>query len=301
MQSATQGLVQSESKSLNLASESRQRQPEIKPATVPPRSAQPLSTKQPLELEPPAKTNPNTVPAPDEPKRTPVTPNLHDTTATRTLEPDTQPTRNSASCSQDSTFLTIKRNCPKRIAQFLRLPNHKLALPGQHRAGQPLEPFDLALNRPPVIHRLERVMAQTIKLDSRMRISFALAKLYLGDAAETLELIAGIETSLPLRASVLNLQLRAQVALRYHSQARLEEALEMLSAPEVSPLHRLSLYVAVLAALERTEGAAQKLELRRKANVLMQQLAQTLEPELRLRFLEHWTERLNSSLTVKTR
>ena len=69
---------------------------------------------------------------------------------------------------------------------------------------------------------------------------------------------------------MLNLQLRAQVALRYHSQARLEEALEMLSAPEVSPLHRISLYVAVLAVLERTEEAAQKLELRRKANVLMQ-------------------------------
>ncbi len=154
---------------------------------------------------------------------------------------------------------------------------------------------DVALNRPPVTHRLERVMAQTNRLDAGTQINFGLAKLYLGDAAETLELVAGIQASLPNRAAALNLQLRAQVALRYHSQTRLEEALEILKASEISPLHKLSLYAAVLAALERTEEIAQKQKSRSKAQALMQQLAATLEPELQTRFLEHWSTRLETA------
>ena len=108
------------SKSLNFASESRQRQPPVKPVTLSPRSAQPISTTQPLELEPPAKTNPNTAPTLDAPKRTPPTPNLYDTTATRTLELDTRPTRNSVSCSQDGTFRAVRAY---KVDEPSRAPN----------------------------------------------------------------------------------------------------------------------------------------------------------------------------------
>jgi tetratricopeptide (TPR) repeat protein len=138
--------------------------------------------------------------------------------------------------------------------------------------------------------RLEAALAASNRPEVSARLDLARAKFELGDATEALELAAGIESPPSDHAEALAVQLSAQRALRLHSNAKLEQALNLLSAAEVPALNKLSLYASVIATLEQTSDAQTQ---RDQAQKLMTKLATTLEVELQARFLEFWSEKLN--------
>jgi hypothetical protein len=144
--------------------------------------------------------------------------------------------------------------------------------------------------------RLEAVLAAANGPEISARLDLARAKLELGDATEALEIAAGIESPPSEHAEALALQLSAQRAMRLHSNTKLEQALNLLSAAEVPALNKLSLYASVIVTLEQTTGDAQNSDAQTKrdqAHKLMNQLAATLETEFQTRFLEFWSEKLN--------
>jgi DNA-binding SARP family transcriptional activator len=154
---------------------------------------------------------------------------------------------------------------------------------------------DMALGLPVRTAKLESALAASSHRELCALLDLAATKLALGDAAEALEIAVGIEAPPPEHAEAVGLQLRAQLALRHRSETLLEEALRLLDAANVPPLNKLSLYRAILATLQTSRDFERTEALHQDALKLMTRLADTLELELRQRFLEYWTVLLGFS------
>ncbi|NJK46185.1 MAG: hypothetical protein HC933_19725, partial [Pleurocapsa sp. SU_196_0] len=133
------------------------------------------------------------------------------------------------------------------------------------------------------------------------RCILAEARLFTGDAVEALEITAAMDGPPSIKAFALGVRIAAQVALRRQSDSSLEDAFDLLNAPDVAVGTKLGLYSAVTRALEWRGEHARVLALRREARGMISRLSDTLEPALRTRFLTHWNARLEAGVRVKTK
>jgi DNA-binding SARP family transcriptional activator len=152
----------------------------------------------------------------------------------------------------------------------------------------------------PKTQKLEQAIIANNKPDLSARLDLARAKLALGDAAETIAIAASLEHPPAIRAESLSLHLQALVALKHRSQTLVDEALKLLTSPEISPINKLSLHQALILTFQHLRDFDRANALRHDAEQLMAQLASNLEPEIRERFTAHWAELLSKNATLRS-
>ncbi len=155
---------------------------------------------------------------------------------------------------------------------------------------------DLVDRRIPRLQRLKRSLKSEVKTDEFARryalCILAEARLFSGDAAEALEIVAGLDAPPAIHAVALSVRIAAQVALQRQSPSSLETALALLGSSEISHGSKLHLFVATVSALESQGAKKRALELRKAATQLMRHLGDSLEPVRRSAFSAYWTRRL---------